>query len=657
MGFLDRFKPSNGSGADGGRASAAAGADPVGLDRYSDVSDDAARASAPVLPYDVTDEIQNDLEPDDQDMSRPAASRAKSDVVIEDPGSGMTLIFPAGVKIVTGENAAIRISKRMADLIAATDDGVVYVSRSHKSDPHVLSALERISISSAITMTSRVYVDLSTIAQIYEKCAVSDKKGQSKGQSNSRLQRDLIELLSSAAEMSASDVHIIVNSDRAEARVRVDGVMAHMADLQSQYGFELLAAAFALCDASDATYIPTAYQGARMSNVSTDLPKQVQSVRLQFNPLANGGRYLIMRLLYLTEGVGGTLERLGYIDKQIEQLDTITAKPVGINVVSGPTGSGKSTTMKVILERMIADRGGEINTITIEDPPEYVIPGAQQMPVTNARTQAERGEAFTQAIAAGLRSDPDVMMIGEIRDKASADLAVEGALSGHPVYASLHANSAMDILSRLRDIGVEDFKVFDPTVFSGLVGQRLVRRLCPHCRIAYSSPRGAAMVSPLAAARIEAMRALGDEIGAPRREIYLCGGGCDSKECSKGYIGRAVVAEVIIPDDDFMHMMREGRKRDARRYWFEEMEGIDLLVSGWFRVLRGEISPSDLENNVALMRPMSEHVVALRSWWPHFMANTPLGDVCHADDVVAGAGEPETDEPEADRPGANEKRA
>merc|ERR1711974_266138 len=127
------------------------------------------------------------------------------------------------------------------------------------------------------------------------------------------------------------------------------------------------------------------------------------------------------------------------------------------------------------------------------------------MPVTNAKTQEERAAAFTQAISAGLRSDPEILMIGEVRDKASANLAVEGALTGHPVYASLHANTAMDILSRLRDMGVEDFKVFDSIVFSGLIGQRLLRQVCPHCRKPIEEGIAMGDVDDLVAERIERM--------------------------------------------------------------------------------------------------------------------------------------------------------
>ena len=266
------------------------------------------------------------------------------------------------------------------------------------------------------------------------------------------------------------------------------------------------------------------------------LPAGVQSLRLQFNPLANDGRYLIMRILYSGDGKMIDLSDLGYSDEQVRQIAIMSARPVGINIVSGPTGSGKSTTLKAVLEQVIRKRNGEVNTITIEDPPEYVIADAQQMPVTNAKTQDQRSEAFTQAISAGLRSDPDIMMIGEIRDLASAALAVEGALSGHPIYASLHANTAMDILTRLRDMGIEDFKVFDPTVFSGLVGQRLVRQLCPCCKVPLETAVELGDIDPLVQERIQAMVGITPDHAMEDRTIYTAGLGCE--ECTGGYNGR-----------------------------------------------------------------------------------------------------------------------
>lgn len=539
------------------------------------------------------------------------SAEADGSIRVEDLGSHRTIHVQGD--ILTIEGGPIEITPEMRTLLVATSGGQILFSRSHHHNPRVLSQISRIEAVGAKQNLKfeRMPIDMSTIREIYEIFRRRTHKVDLRQKDQSRMHRDLIELVADAAKRNGSDIHIIVNQDKARVRFRLDGVMRDIKELPPAYAYELLAAAFTMADASDATYQPLAYQGARISSIRTELPAGVQSLRLQFNPLANEGRYLIIRLLYAGGSNTKTLETLGYNPKQIHHLATMCARPVGINIISGPTGSGKSTTLKALLERVIKTRSGEVNTLTIEDPPEYVIADAQQMPVTNAKTQEERAEAFTKAIAAGLRSDPDIMMIGEIRDKASADLAVEGALSGHPIYASLHANTAMDILSRLRDMGIEDYKVFDPTVFSGLVGQRLIRRLCPHCRVPHHVAHATGDIDPLAYGRIADMFAVTPE-SHRHLDVFVAGPGCP--HCSNGYLGRAVLAEVIIPDDDFMGYMRANQKREARSYWFERQKGLDMLGAGWIRALRGEASPIDIENTAALLAPLPAHAEAFADW-------------------------------------------
>jgi len=530
-------------------------------------------------------------------------------VSVYDPGSQKDITLRGA--IVTTPDGICSLRESVANLIIATDAGEIYYSRSHAQNPLVLSEIARVEETLG-HVTHKGQVDMSSLTEMYRQSGTRSTASSGKRFEQSRMQRDLMSIVAKAAARNASDIHIIVNIDQAIVRFRVDGVMVDVTELQPQYAFELLSSAFVMADASDASYQKRSYQGARISSAKSELPEGVQSLRLQFNPLANDGRYLIMRILYSGEGKKIELEDLGYSQEQVRQIAVMSARPVGINIVSGPTGSGKSTTLKATLERVIRKRAGEVNVITIEDPPEYVISHAQQMPVTNVKTQEERSEAFTQAISAGLRSDPNIMMIGEIRDRASANLAVEGALSGHPIYASLHANSAMDVLSRLRDMGIEDFKVFDPTVFSGLVGQRLIRKTCQHCRKELDLDNKSRDVDPLVMERIHDMINVMPEGAMNGRKLYLAGDGCH--KCNNGYAGRSVVAEIVLPDDEFMEKMRLGRKQEARSYWFEKMKGIDLLGSSWIRAFEGQISPIDIENEVALMAPLEAHKMAFDYW-------------------------------------------
>jgi type II secretory ATPase GspE/PulE/Tfp pilus assembly ATPase PilB-like protein len=497
--------------------------------------------------------------------------------------------------------------------IVATSGGQIFYSKTERDNPKIMSKVSELQLQIGDSAKT-IPVDASTVTEIYRVASPKEIQNvQKKSTDVSRMQREVLSLVANAARQNASDIHITVNQNKAVVQMRIDGVLREIADLQPAQAFEMLSATFAMADESDASYQMKSYQGARISSLNTSLPEGVQSLRLQFNPIANDGRYLIMRLLYSGTGKATQLEDLGYKERQIDQIKTMTARPVGINIVSGPTGSGKSTTLKAVLEGMIEKRGGEINLLTIEDPPEYVIKGARQMPVTNAKSKEERSEAFTAAISAGLRSDPNVMMIGEIRDLASADLAVEGALSGHPIYASLHANTAMDILSRLRDMGIEDFKVFDSTVFSGLVGQRLVRKLCPHCKVTYQSALEAGRIDPLFDKRIQKMMAV-TPAHLARQPLYVASESGCSQCNNRGYKGRAVAAEIVLPDDHFMELMRTNKKREARAYWFETLDGLDLLGYAWLLATEGVISPMDIENEVALIDPIPEHQKALETW-------------------------------------------
>ena len=144
---------------------------------------------------------------------------------------------------------------------------------------------------------------------------------------------------------------------------------------------------------------------------------------------------------------------------------------VGLNVVAGPTGSGKSTTLQRNLIKLLQEKNYQINLLTVEDPPEYPIPGARQMPVTNANTEEEKNEQFTKALS-------------------TAELTFKGALSGHGVWTTLHANSAPAIVTRLRDMGIQPYLLNDPELVKGLVSQRLFRKLCPNCRQSIKTKEG-----------------------------------------------------------------------------------------------------------------------------------------------------------------------
>ncbi len=322
------------------------------------------------------------------------------------------------------------------------------------------------------------------------------------------------------------------------------------------------------------------------------LPHNVLAVRLQFNPIAFGSRYLVMRLLYADDNPDGAgdLSSLGYGEYEEDLLYRLRAVPIGLSVVAGPTGSGKSTTLQRNLIKLLQEKNYEINLLTVEDPPEYPIPGARQMPVTNANTEEEKAEEFTKALSAALRSDPDVIMVGEIRALSAAQLTFKGALSGHGMWTTLHANSAPAILTRFRDMGVEDFKLLDPELMKGLISQRLFRKLCPHCKVAATQ-----MIKEASVQRLKV--ALGD-FGV--ENTYLRGPGC--KYCdNKGVSGRMSVAEIILPDAVFLELMIKGDTRRAIDYWTGDLGGRTMKDAATERMLKGYIDLDEVERWCGLL--------------------------------------------------------
>lgn len=502
------------------------------------------------------------------------------------------LIEKAG-NLLTGPGGILERRPEQREIMALFESGLLLVSKFHVDDPHISSfvGLLRRKGMTVDVVTS----DLGLISKCYDERDEGGSEGVVRADDEATsMQKDIVRFIGECARLKASDAHIVVDPTSTRVRLRVDGILRDYTEWRSAYGADFCAAAFAMADASDASYQPYEYQAARISDTSVRLPAGVQALRLQFNPLSYGGRHLVMRFLYRSSGNVGDVDTLGYAQKQIFQIKRIRATPMGINIVAGPTGSGKSTTLQRILTTLMRERKNEISVFTVEDPPEYVIAGAQQMPVTNASTAEERKEKFNAAIRAALRSDPDVIMIGEIRDHESAKLAFEAAMTGHQVWATLHAVDCLTIISRLKDIGVDEYKLFDPAVFTGLIGQRLLRALCNNCKIPVRQARDQGEIKDDLWERIV------EVFGRDLDGIYHQGKGCSA--CgNSGCKGRSVVAEVLLPDDSFMEQMRAENKVGARRYWIDSLSGLTMLGHGILKAAAGEVSPEEVERMLGLL--------------------------------------------------------
>lgn len=512
----------------------------------------------------------------------------------------LEVVFANDNQLLTMENGKVVVDGETRRMLALFSDGTYLVDEAHRFDGKVLN-FSSIAKRRKFKINPPQYVSGSVISAIYAYAERGHGKIDISVEETAdyQMQIDFLGIVSRAAAKKVSDVHVIV-ADSSLVLFRVNGMMERELEYPKEWGEAFVRTAFASADISDANYAQNEFQGAQKLGSTplrgTDgklmLPHNVLAIRLQFNPVAFGSQYLVMRLLYADDNPDGNsdLRSLGLGDREIDLFYRLRATAVGLNIIAGPTGSGKSTTLQRNMIKLIQEHKGEINVITVEDPPEYPIPGARQMPVTNASTEEEKDEEFNKALSAALRSDPDVMMVGEIRSLSAAGLVFKGALSGHSVWTTLHANSAPSIVIRLRDMGVQPYMLSDPEIMKGLISQRLFRKICPYCRVSVKERMNDPSFKRL-------KTALGD-YGI--ENTYLRGRGC--KHCgNRGVIGRMSVPEIIIPDANFLKLMVNGETKNAIDYWVSELDGRPLREAAIERMLKGYIDLDEVERWCGLL--------------------------------------------------------
>lgn len=515
-------------------------------------------------------------------------------------------LFSGGNECITAPSGVFPVKEDTRSLLALFRDGRFIVSAEHKFDGRVLS-FEVLARKKKLTVNKAEYVPQNLIKAIYDRAErdapppdEQEETGSAANLEQLQMQMDYLDILARAAAVKVSDIHIVVGTHKTQVFFRANGMMQVVIERDKAWGEALVRAAFASSDISDANYAQNEYQAAqkvgdtplRGSGGKLRLPRNVLGVRLQFNPIAFGTRYLVMRLLYADDDPdnAGDLMALGYTQREADVFYRLRAVPIGIIIVAGPTGSGKSTTLQRNMISMLQERNYELNLITVEDPPEYPIPGARQMPVTNAPTEALKEQEFTKALAASLRSDPDMLMIGEVRTLSAAQLAFKGALSGHGVWTTLHANSSPAVVMRLRDMGVEPFKLIDPEIMKGMVSQRLFRRICPYCRIPVAQKPDHPTVQRL-------RKAYGD---FGMEQAFLKGEGCS--ECQgRGVKGRAVVGEILTPDATFLNLLVSGETKKAIDYWTGDLGGRTMKDCAIERMLNGIVDAEEVERWCGLL--------------------------------------------------------
>ena len=291
------------------------------------------------------------------------------------------------------------------------------------------------------------------------------------GISDAPLVRLVNSMIFQAAEDGASDIHVEPQEDELVVRYRIDGVLhiIHRVPKRLTSGVTTRLKVLAKLDIAERRKP----QDGRIS-LSAAAAGRTLDIRVATLPTVEG-ESVTMRLLDKSRAVP-TLGELGLTDEMSAQLDVVLARPTGSLLVTGPTGSGKSTTLYASLNAISRP---EINIITVEDPVEYRLGGVNQVQI-NQRA----GLTFATALRSILRSDPDVIMVGEIRDGETAKISIEAALTGHFVLSTLHTNDAPSAITRLNEMGVEPF--LTGAAVTGVLAQRLARKLCPHCAEEYT---------------------------------------------------------------------------------------------------------------------------------------------------------------------------
>ncbi|MFS2139743.1 GspE/PulE family protein [Duganella sp. Dugasp56] len=486
-----------------------------------------------------------------------------------------------GVAILSnaGNYEASAEEKKLLCLLA---DGRLLVAAGQQLNSHVLSYQGR------LERMGCAYTALYTNIEVIRRVNQNLLPGGDRHQEHSMMQVTAKDLLTKACRARASDIHLRVKKNCTEIYFRIHNDLVPVGGQTREYGERLLATLYgAMTSVSDSSYKPTERQDASIAD-RDKLPPDLYGVRIATVPTSDGS-VMVLRLLYNDAGDNIDLRPLGFSDAHADMLQRLKEQPVGMNIISGPTGSGKSTTLQRVLSGELIEAGGKVHVLTIEDPVEYPIEGAVQTAVTNAHNEEERSRLFAAAISNAMRLDPDTIMIGEVRDRASAQNALRASMTGHQVWTTVHANSALAIVDRLLDLGLPLSLIADHTVITGLISQRLVKTLCPHCKLPLAAHQD--RLTPAALLRIR------QRVAADLENVHIAGPGCE--RCGgHGTTGRSVVAEIIIPDDQFFKYVRQGEKMEAINYWLKELGGRTMLDHAIEKVAAGLIDPR-----------MAEHVV------------------------------------------------
>ena len=407
---------------------------------------------------------------------------------------------------------------------------------------------------------------------------------------DSPISKALTTILSYAARTKTSDIHIEPLENSLIIRCRIDGVLRRIMELPKTVAPALVSRIKILSNLKiDEHLIPQDGQ----FTVLVD-GKEID-LRIAIAPVT-WGEQVVIRLLDKS-GTSMDIAKMGMTGRALRAVMNGIKKPNGMILTSGPTGSGKSTTLYALIQQIKSE---EINIVTLEDPVEYKMDGINQTQVN-----VDAGLTFASGLRSILRQDPDVVMVGEIRDSETASLAVQAALTGHLVFSTLHTNSAAGILPRLLDMGIEPFLL--ASTLNVVIGQRLVRRITEKHDIYKSSDLETGNINEIVGDILPQsdadVAAVSEDLGYPGLPVvndnyYMLAKGMDTKETPGGYKGRAGLYETIEVDEDIQKLIISHSTAAEIMRLAREKGTITMRQDGILKVLSG-VTTIDEVNRVA----------------------------------------------------------
>lgn len=388
------------------------------------------------------------------------------------------------------------------------------------------------------------------------------------------------DIIIDAVNKGASDIHFDPHDEVLKIRIRVDGILQNYADVPNLFKNNLITR-IKIISGMNITETRLPQDGAIkqvLNNLNLDM-------RVSSLPTKKGEK-IVIRILDYSMSLKG-IEYLYFNESNYQKILKMINNPNGIILVTGATGSGKSTTVYSFLQKLNVEG---VNIITVEDPVEMDIEGISQVQVNS-----DIGLDFSTVLRSILRQDPNVIMIGEIRDSETARIAVRASITGHLVLSTLHTNNSLNTIERLLDMDVERYLL--ASALTGIVSQKLARKLCPKCRVKRET-------TPYEKKLFKAV------IGQDVDFIYVAKG---CPECSSGYRGRIAIHEVLLINQDIRDAISDGIKKEKLRELVYNSDVITLLQDGLYKVVGGFTTFEEILKLIELDDEINDKSEALKN--------------------------------------------